>query len=106
MLQDNVEATNKSATYRVIQKRLSLALMASQLLCKMGKIPALSQNHRNLIAPFFPLNLRLCVELAINTPKWVMVFMFKNGLEILMSGQGNSALLTDTRRSPKTFVNC
>jgi hypothetical protein len=69
MLQNNVEETNKSATYRVIQKQLSLALMASLLPCKMGKIPALSQNHRNLIMPIYSLNLRICLALAITTPK-------------------------------------
>ncbi|HIC8860821.1 TPA: hypothetical protein ACW7Y0_001794 [Aeromonas hydrophila] len=53
MLRDDVEEINKSATYRVIQKRLSLPLMASCLPCKMGKIPALSQNHRNLITRLF-----------------------------------------------------
>ncbi|WP_214454135.1 hypothetical protein, partial [Aeromonas dhakensis] len=53
MLRQDVEEINKSATYRVIQKRLSLPPMASFLPCKMGKIPALSQNHRNLIASLF-----------------------------------------------------
>jgi hypothetical protein len=70
----------------------------------MGKIPSPSQNHRNLITPISSLNLRICLKLALNTPKWVMVFMFKNRLEILMAGQESRVPSKDSERGKKRLV--
>ncbi len=57
-------------------------------------------------AAFFSRNLRRGFELAIITQKWVMVFMFKKGLEILMSGREVGVPFHSQGRHRKTFMNC